>query len=275
MTETQYRLIPGLRSSDLKPLADCPARLHWQRNAPRESTAALRRGAYVHALVLDPSALNEFTTPPEHLNRRTAAGKADYASWEACTAGKTILSASEVEEGNNIAIALRAWQNPDWQAALASPKAAREKLLTWTDAATGVQCKCRVDLLDAIAWDIKTARSVALHAFRTQATQLGYHLSAAFYLRGIEANGIEFREWNWVAVEGAAPHFIRSFRLTPEDRAKADVRIDELLATYAECERTGVWTGYPTEPQDMPLPPWAFGDKEPMEFELDGETVRL
>jgi hypothetical protein len=143
-----------------------------------------------------------------------------------------------------------------------------EVTLTWSDEATGVPCKARVDWLPRHGgWltDLKTAVTANPRVWRDQAYRLGYHARAAWYLDGAEtAIGRRPEEYWFVVVEKEPPYLVSVMAF---DEAALDWgrlinrRACELFRRAAD---RGDWSGY-REPQAdrdrafrVGLPPWAI-----------------
>ena len=85
MTDRAYFAIDLPSSSQTKVLATgTNAHLGWQREHPEDETDALTVGAYLHALLLQPQSIKfDFVVVPK-VDRRTTAGKAEWAAAQAC-----------------------------------------------------------------------------------------------------------------------------------------------------------------------------------------------
>ena len=92
----EYHKGPGLSSSDLKLLARSPLHYKTAKAFHPEETNAMRLGTAVHCAILEPDRIDvEYVLAPEGIDRRTKAGKAQWAELEAT--GKTILSCEEAQ----------------------------------------------------------------------------------------------------------------------------------------------------------------------------------
>ncbi len=90
----EYHAGPGVSKSDLDLIARSPAHYRAQKAAPREATPAMIIGSAFHTATLEPEKFDlEFAVAPEGIDRRTKAGKEEWAAFEAASAGKTVLKA--------------------------------------------------------------------------------------------------------------------------------------------------------------------------------------
>jgi hypothetical protein len=263
MSNTDYDTAPGIRASHLVHYADCPARYAYEI-ANRKESEALTRGSMVHAMLFEPvEVLRRFRVAPE-VDRRKKAGKEEYAAFlaDCASTGAECVSPDAFAVASDIAAAIKAHPNGALGRALVSEFALREQPFTWSDAATGILCKCKPDLVhDGIVWDVKTTRDCRPWKFGAACAQYHYLLKAAFYLRGLAANGIT-AQWVWIAVNAAPPHLVQLHKPTADDLARADERISELLALHAECERNQEWPGYDNGINEIILPAYVHGDEE-------------
>ena len=93
MTEQEYRSAPGVNKSTLWNLRKSPAHYKFYLDNPPEDTTAMRIGRAVHAAILTPTAYKrDFVTLPAGIDRRTKAGKEEYAAFIEASAGKEILT---------------------------------------------------------------------------------------------------------------------------------------------------------------------------------------
>jgi hypothetical protein len=129
-----------------------------------------------------------------------------------------------------------------------------EVSLFWVDAATGVQCRARIDWLcpkrdgrRRFIADLKTTRSAAPSEFAKQAKNLAYYAQQEHYLDGIRQLGLDDDPaWLYIVAEKEPPNPV----IVAEFAEKADVlnaraAVDRARRIYAECVASGEWPGYP------------------------------
>lgn len=122
-----------------------------------------------------------------------------------------------------------------------------EQTITWTD--NGVFCKARPDWLSR-KWHVslKTTDGSAnpLSWVKRQLSPMGYDTSLMFYERGLKFHGLTAQP-RILVVEQNPPYGCSVIGLAPSKREYAERLVEEAIQTWAECERTGRWPGYPTE----------------------------
>jgi hypothetical protein len=222
---------------------------------PTEATPAMLLGQAVHCAVLEPERFGREYIRAIDGDGRTAAVKAARAAQLAENPLATLLTSTDFDK----CLAIRE--------ACAANKFARmlldgdhEASFAWQDEATGLTCKGRADVLGkktGSVVDLKTTRSAARNAFERSLYQYGYHVQAAHYLAGVRACGIDAQHFVIVAVEPFPPYAIAVYRLLDAVVGWGEEERAQLLATWAACEASGTWPGYPCEIQDLSLPPWA------------------
>ncbi len=271
----RYHAIPGVNASLLKRVASgSPLHgLHYLRDGGGPDTHSRMELRATHTLALEGE----------------AAFRRGYAVWEGARrgqlwtdfetqqvgAGRTVLTSAERARVQARAAALLA--HPVAGPLLAHADARPEITVTWTDAATGLPCKARIDLwVDAEAGvtiaDLKTWGSTdPLSVSREIARQL-VHLQLAHYAEAVKAlTGVAPTEAAVIVVEDKAPHDVGVYLLTMGgglDIGRALWR--RTMATWAEATRSGVYPGRIPEPYDLLLPSWAEEDLVTEDGEADG-----
>lgn len=135
-----------------------------------------------------------------------------------------------------------------------------EVTVTWNEG--DVLCRARFDWLydrHAVIDNLKTtSRSANPYPFsrRIFSPELGYDISAAFYLRGARAALGGEHTYRWVVVETEAPYAVSVVSLAPDALAIADAKVDLAIARWRECLATGEWPGYPKQVCYAEAPPW-------------------
>jgi hypothetical protein len=240
----------------------CPAKFRWIQDHPedRPTTAALDFGKAAHRYAFgagedfivitgsgkDPNAWNT-TATKEEVQQARAAG---------LTPIKPQDEAIIIEMGE----ALRA--HP-LAAALFDPEHGKAEVpLYWTDPATGVPLRCRLDWLPEkrsgkrlLIPDLKTAESAHPEKFRKSAMDYGYHRQADFYTRGVRECGLDDDPaFLFVVVEKSPPYLVQVIELK-EASLNIGRNLNNLaISTYAECMRTGRWPSYDEGVVQIDLP---------------------
>jgi hypothetical protein len=156
-----------------------------------------------------------------------------------------------------------------------------EVSVVWTDEATGIRCKCRIDCAQAgkALADLKTTRNASLDGFARESWRYGYHIQAAMNTDAWQAATGEVLPFHNIAVENEAPHVCQVYRV-PEyvvDAGRETYR--DWLKTLACCRSEGIWPGYADGIVDLTPPKWALdvGEDEDLsglglEFGAEQET---
>lgn len=253
-----YRALPGVNWSTLKHMRVSPLHYKHARDNPRPDTPALSLGRMVHACVFEPLrfASDYVTLPPKMIRR----GK----KWDAFKAehpGKEIVTVSDHDYALRIGEAIEA--HP-----VAGPYIARgeaEKAFQWTDAHTGLACKCRVDFLSTsnpATVDLKTAADISPYRFAGQVARLGYHGQGAFYSDGVTENTGTILPFVLIAVESSPPFDVIVYRLDEDSLYAGTEEYREYLTRVAACTKSGQWPGRFDTEQTLRLPAWVWGDDE-------------
>lgn len=248
-----YSAIPAVNWSTLRELARSPQHYRHRLSTPRADSPAMRLGRARHARILEPERYADEVAVWAGERR----GNAWLAFKEAC-AGREILTVSEAEEVEAIATAVYAHPT----AASLLTGGAAERVVTWTDAATGLDCKARLDYLraDAIV-DLKTTKDASPRTFGRNAYTYGYHSQVAFYADGLggETSTVP-RRCYLIAVESEAPHAVAVYEVGEDALAVGRREYRRLLTQLAECRAADEWPGYGDGVSDLWLPDWAYGD---------------
>jgi len=257
LSNAAYHALDAVGKSDLDKIARSP--LHW-KHAEREETAAMRIGSAVHCAVLEPArfATDYAVAPPTTLcDKRTKAGKEQWAAFEEENAGKTVLSFDDGALCAHIADSVR--DHPGAAALLQSGQP--EASLLWSDSEFNVRCRARVDWLtpDGLLIDLKTTQDASPAGFAKSCANFRYHVQDAWYLDAYQAAlGDLPLGFVFIAVEKTAPYAVALYELDAEavDFGRQLARRD--LARYANARAFNVWPGYADTIQPLSLPRWAI-----------------
>jgi len=150
-----------------------------------------------------------------------------------------------------------------------------EVVIEWTDEATGIACKAKMDRITRHAiLDLKSAKDASADGFRSAAFRYGYHRQAAWYLDGL-AMALKqgtLPPWVVVAIGGEAPelfvfpavekddeHLAHCFISTPEFIQRGREENAALMKELRECISTDTWPGLSRHESGMTpleLPNW-------------------
>ena len=262
MDNTAYHAHPAISKSHLDQVARSPLH-YWARyldpnRVPQEPTPAMAIGSAVHTHVLELDQWDsQYAIAPESIDRRTKMGKAEWEVFTTAATGRTVLSRADADLVMRMGHAV--YSHPAAAMLLALPGKA-ETTHMWTDAATGLQCKCRPDWLTddgSLIIDLKTTDDASPAGFRKSIANWRYHVQAAWYLNGIEqATGTRPDQFIFLCVEKRAPFAVAVYAADAEMiqiGAEAAARDLDVLAT---CKAAGAWPGYSDQIETINLPSW-------------------
>lgn len=254
LSNQDYHAQSSISKSGLDLIRKAPAVYRWRKDNPQPPTPAMRMGTLVHTAILEPDRMSELIVAPT-VDRRTSAGKAEWAAFLIESEGKEIATAEELEQLSAIRDA--AWSHPACRKALGMI-AEVETSIGWQ--IDGIDCRCRPDaiLTNGVILDVKTTRGATADEFAKSCAQYRYHVQAAFYSDGYKAAfGDPPKGFIFLAVETEVPHlcaiYVASEAMTV--RGRADYEAD--LRTYSRCMETGEWPGLSETPTVIDLPKWA------------------
>lgn len=266
-----YLAIPAVSSHTLGAFRRSPAHARaYMTGAARDTVDPDGIGSALHALVLEgPGALAErFTRAPDDVTDRRARAWRDQRDAEAA-AGRVLMLARDHDAVTAMAAAVRS--SPPAARALAG-LAATEVTVLWTDPATGLLLKARVDGLNPTLLaliDLKSAVDAAPWAFAAATWRYGYHRQLALYRVGVRVAGLgDYREPVILAYEKEPPYVTVAYRVSERamgaaaDEIWGTPRRPGLLARYAECVATGNWPGYADTFVPLTLPAYGWRQLE-------------
>ncbi len=241
--ETYHAMTDYVSKSYLKRLDKCPA----AAKVPQEDTPAMAFGRASHVFLLEgeDAFVKECAVIPAGIDRRTKAGKEDWAHFEVMNQGKTIITAEELRK----IIEMR-------QALLKHPFAPKlladgvsEQTVIWMDQDTEIACKCRPDRIPSgnkgVLVDLKTCSCAGEYEFCRDVVKYGYDLQAAFYLDGIrEATGTYFDAFCFIALSKEPPYQTEVYILDGEFIQYGRDEYRRLLRIEAGCRKAGLYPNY-------------------------------
>jgi len=256
LTNAEYHASPAISKSGMDLIRRAPALYAYRRDNPQEQTPAMRLGTLTHSAVLEPEVFaHSVIARPEGIDRRTSAGKADWAAFEIQAEGREIITN---EEGAKLAAIRDAVRSHPAAAKALAGSPVIEQSIFWD--ADGIACRCRPDAVTerGVIVDLKTTRDASPEGFAKSIAQYRYHVQAAFYSDGYKAAfGEPPRGFVFIAVETEPPYLVAVYVAseTMTSRGRIDYQTD--LDTFRRCRDANEWPGYSDAPLTIDLPKWA------------------
>ena len=278
MSNAEYRKREGLSSSDIKRMMKSMAHWKYFTDNPEEDTdtPSLKFGRAYHKMMLEPYDFDsEYAVAPK-VDRRTKEGKEAYASFEQASEGKEIID----EETYNRLLEMREvlYKTPYVKKLIAGE---HEKSFFWTDAETGIKCKCRPDSFGVfgkdtnIIVDLKTTQCAETSTFMRSALKFNYDVQAAHYTAGLEEIYGKNYTFIFIAQETKAPYLVNILQADSYFMENGREVRKVMLETYKKCLELNEYPGYmgfsedKTFFNDLSVPAWI---KNAMEYE-DTEDI--
>ena len=256
MADQLYRNVAGLSQSAIKNLSKSPAHFLYAQENPPAASPAMFLGRLFHHLVLTPQEPQWWAVKPDGMSFATKEGKA----WREAASG-IIVTAEQWDAAKGMASAVLAHPNlpafTDTELSIVDTRLAPAESLL----------KGR---LDAVAggdiYDLKSCEDARPEAFARTIHAYSYHVQAALYLdlynAHVNCEQDAARGFYFVAVESAAPHGCRMYRLSDDAVEQGRAEYRRLLRLHDECVRQDLWPAYTDECVELSLPIWARSSKE-------------
>ena len=262
--EKTYRAYDAWAASDIRLLAKSYGHYDHKLKYPEDYsyTAALRAGTIVHACVLEPERFDvEFAVPPE-INKRTKAGKEEWAEWEEENGGKFALTQEEYDKA--MVIRHHVLRNPRAKELFSGGMA--EVPILWEEDINGItyKMKGRADYVkivgdQVLVLDLKTTQEATYDAFQRSIIKWDYSTQAQHYKRGFEHLYPDHEvSFIWVPVEKSPPYGCQIFQASEEIYAHGQRIREEGFRNleHGEADPNQLNLPYSDEIQRMKLPGW-------------------
>jgi hypothetical protein len=257
MSNEAYHSHAAISKSHLDKVAKSPAH-YWAHyldpnRVPTPPTDAMVLGTALHTAVLEPHLWQQqFAVAPDGIDRRTKAGKDDWAAFQEWAKGKTVLSADDGQRIQRMAQAVH--QHPASSFLLTLP-GQREASYFWADDDTGLECKCRPDWhsdCGRLIVDVKTTKDASPREFARSVAAYRYHVQSHWYQRPFP----DAEQFLFIAVESQPPHLVAVYAATPAMVAAGGRAAERDLRLIASCREANTWPGYSDTIQPIDLPNW-------------------
>ena len=224
-----------------------------ERTMPTASTARMDLGTAAHAAILQPERFGDAIAVAPDCDRRTKAGKDRFAEFEAASVGKLVVTADAGAAALAMAASVRRVPLAKF---LLEATGVVEQPVVWADAASGLGCRCKPDLLltnAATLVEIKTVSDPSTFAFSRSIHSLGYHLQAVHYMSGTGST-----RFVWVTVHVNPPHEVSLFELDEQSLEAAWAQYRSVISEIAAYRQDGGWPIVPQAICKVSLPAWAM-----------------
>lgn len=254
LSNAEYHARSEVNKSRLDEIAKSPA--HYKAKfidnlIPTSRTPALVLGSAYHKLQTEADDFFEDYCITPQINKRTKAGKEEWAAFEKENEGKELITEDQYSQIEKMVDAVNSHPSAS---KLMGLKGEAEKTIFWKDYQTGLKCKCRPDWLckkDGLIIDLKTTEDASPEAFSRSINKFRYHVQAAFYTRGCELEDFVF-----VVVEKTPPHAVVCYKASSDMIAAGNRVADSNLDLLAKCQKSNRWPSYADTIINTDLPRW-------------------
>ena len=240
--DAEYHAVDAVSSSAIKTAYDArsPRALYGYMHGQRHqfSPGAAIIGSAVHSLWMEPDIFAaRFVRKPD-INRRTKAGKEEWAVWLEDNADKQVVTdgrgSCAWEQVHRMVDALNA--HDEARAILEATSQERRELSCYATE-MGLDMKARIDLAPDAGdglYDLKTAQDASPGGFAYAVQKFNYHLQGAHYRAVARLCGIDAKHFTFVVVEKTEPYFVGIYPMSGEYlELGADLRA-HVLERYVE-----------------------------------------
>lgn len=250
---------PGISYSHLKLISGASPRHYWYKylnpnREPEEQTPAKLLGSAIHSIILEPDLFTTQYVADPGINKRTNAGKEEWAQFVAENAGKGILTDDQMQ--TCLAVRDAVWSHP--VAAGLLRQGSSEQSFYAIDSETGELIKCRTDHLDGdLIVDVKSTDDASPNGFGKSAANFGYPGQVAWYHDVFDAAfGEHPQHWVFMAVEKDPPYAIGLYFPDAADVARARMANRRDFMRIVEHKRADHWPDYAERALPLSLPMW-------------------
>ncbi len=265
LSNADYHASEGLSSSQLKKLAKSAAHFKAAEDEDNDDSVARRFGTLVHMMILEADTVKDQIFVGDYNTRR---GKEFDKAVEAA-AGKLVYNRDEYNRAQECVEAFRkqAMEHPYLNGEKYQLlQGYKEYSFYWRNP-EGLLLKVRTDCLTktGVITDIKTCPDATPDGFARMIAQLGYHISAAHYIKVVgetlreNPGAIEAampKAFAFVCIEDKAPYLMATYFLSVESLELGDDEANIAITNYQNAVSTGKWAGYPQTLEEISLPKW-------------------
>jgi len=239
---TEYHSMNRISNSYLDRLAIYPALAKLE--VP--DTPIFAFGRAFHVRLLEPNLFDLSVKVLPEINKRTKAGREEYAEFMATYKDYAVITKEELELIKGMEDGVR--KHP--LASRLVDNGLSEQTVLWTDKETGIECKSRPDKIpkfDGVVIDLKKTRDASPVGFKRAMVSFRYPQQAGMYLDGIAqaTNGEQVPDcFAFVAVEDKKPYRTEVYTLNEDYMNWGLNEYKRLLLLEKECRDNNLWPHY-------------------------------
>jgi hypothetical protein len=250
---------PYLSQSQFKAFAQSPAMYKHRQKTPIEPTADMQMGSAVDCLVTRgyEQYLREYAVAPDGMKRDKRTKK--YKEFLAEVGDTTVLTQDENDRvyGTGSAVMSHPVAG-DWVASSSCQVA-----IVFDH--YGVRCKALLDGYwrdAALAWDLKTSRSVTKGDFMRRVADLRYHWQAAWYMEALAFHDLPASGFGFIVACPHPTHQVETYILSDSAMAIAASEILRTMSEFKICKEQDEWPSTTGIVHDLDLPRWYYAQME-------------
>lgn len=284
MSFEEYLAVDAVSNSTMKLLSRSP--WHWKNRVPVDETRPMLCGSLAHCAQFEPDAVEaRYVFVPDDAPRRPTdaqwnAVKSNESSqrakdwwreFEASQGGRSVILPKEHAMLKLQMAALKA--NDEISEAFSTGDS--EVSMFWVDPKTGVYCKGRPDHVHkarggrVVMVDLKALADDTPSGVQRYIARMGLYRQQAHYMRGFEViTRKPVDDFFFAVVSSVPPVLAMPHRITFEALEHGFEEVDELLAEFAQCQKSQCYPAYKPEQRMHSLPAWLkTGGEVEVEFE--------
>lgn len=265
----------GFSSSQVKTLVEqTPAHLRHGMGQSKAETDNMLLGTLVHTLVLEPQGFaSEFVVAPEGINKRTKAGREEWAAFEDAAAKSCLRVITQSMLDKASAMAASVLSHPT-ASILLSDVIPESSVYWWYESMDpddyddySLMLKVRPDAISQahpVIIDLKSTADGSISGFQRAIQNFHYDLSAAMYLEGVnqckgmlkEIGYLAYTKFVFVCVENFAPYLVSVYEISPEYLELGKLKYRRALRVLQHGIQND-WPGFPPEVRVIEPPGYA------------------
>ena len=210
----------------------------WYMLDNKQESEAFAFGSAFHCLALETKMFNDRYIYAPNVDKRTKAGKEEYAEFLESVKDKTVLPHKYYNILNGMYDELYAHGVVNnAKDIITNSNCSYEENVCWKNKRTFIKCKGKFDIVnhkDKYIADLKTTQDASMEGFKKSICNFKYHKQAAFYL-----DALGFNDYYIIAVEKKEPYGIGIYKLGNDLIEQGRQLYNEELDMYCSMMTSG------------------------------------